>query len=164
MLTDYTDYNTVRAVLGVGALELKDVQLMLPIYNTVIESGLDALSLGVLPNYDTIGAIPSGDRTALQARFYDSVQIYSAYLVAINLTNTLPIFAPKKITDGDASQERFDNPYKDILLAIQETLRSLGSRILAALAVIDTNYPVIVLATRVYASVSALGADPVTGG
>lgn len=162
MLTDYSTPDTVRALLGISDLEVEDSQLMLPIYVLTVESGLDNLSTSVLPMYSTVSAIAPDSRTLTQKRFFNTVQLYAATLVAIELLPTLPMAAPRKIGDEKAVVERVNDPYKLLVENLAASLGVLGTRITGALAVLDTSFSATRVARRFVSNV-ALGFDPVTG-
>ncbi len=160
MLSDYTDPITVRALLGVSDLEIEDSQLSLPIYNLAIESGIDNLSVNVMPLYLTLAALTS--RSLLQTRFYNSVRLYAGTLVALELLPTLPMAAPKRIMDEKASVERVTDPYALLVANMKATLDALGIRILASMGVLDPTKTVTRL-RRTFAVSVGLAVDPVTG-
>lgn len=162
MLNDYTTPDTVRALLGINDLEVEDYQLSLDVYNLAIESGLDDLSISVLPMYETVKAVPESGRTSVQKRYYSSVQLYAATLVALALLPTLPLAAPRKIGDEKAVTERVNDPFKMLSDNLAGSLAVLGARIKAALAALDPSFTTNVV-TRLYASAVGLPTDPVTG-
>lgn len=162
MLNDYTTPDTVRALLGINELEVEDSQLALDIYNLAVEAGLDELSANALPMYETVKAVPEASRTATQKRYYSSVQLYAATLVALELLPSLPMAAPRKIGDEKAVLERVNDPFKMLSENLAASLAVLGNRIKATLAVLDPSFTPTVV-TRLFASAVGLPADPVTG-
>jgi hypothetical protein len=162
MLTDYTSPDTVRALLGINDLEVEDAQLALEVYNLVVESGLDALSVTVLPLYETVKAVPEASRTPTQKRYYSSVQMYSATLVALELLPSLPMAVPRKIGDEKAITERVNDPFKLLSENLAASLAVLGTRIKATLTILDPGF-VSTAVVRRFASVVGLSPDPVIG-
>ena len=162
MLTDYTDPITIRALLGVSDLEIEDAQLGLPLYVLTIESGLDNLNVNVMAMYLSIGTMPPTTQSTLQKRFYSSVRLYAAGLVAVEILPTLPMAAPKRIGDEKAVLERINDPYALLVENLQATLDSLGKRILASLASLDPTKSVFRV-RRTFAASVGLATDPVTG-
>jgi hypothetical protein len=162
MLTDYASPDTVRALLGINDLEVDDTQLALECYNLAVESGLDSLGLSVLPLYESVKAIPEVSRTSLQRRYFSSVQLYAATLVALELVPSLPLAVPRRIGDEKAIVERVNDPFKSLQQNLAASLAVLGSRIKAALTVLDPNFSS-TTTNRRFASTVALASDPVTG-
>lgn len=161
MFSDYTDTVTVRALLGVNDIELEDTTLLLPTSDLLISEGLLDLGEGVPTMYATIQALSS--RTANQTRFYEQVRLYSATLVANHMLASLPMFAPRKLTDSKATMERVDDPYKELAANLAGTLSWLRGRIIATLLILDPGAAVVTTTARRYGSAVGLGIDPVTG-
>lgn len=162
MLSDYTTPDTVRALLGINDLEVEDAQLALEVYSLVVESGLDNLDLRVLPAYETVKAVPEAGRTSTQRRYYSSVQVYSATLVALELVPSLPLAVPRRIGDEKAVVERVNDPFKSLQQNLAASLAVLGDRIKAALSLLDPSFSSTSVSRR-FASTVALNPDPVTG-
>lgn len=160
--TDYTDVDTIRGLLGANEIEVPDAIISLPAYSTVIDEGLDALNSNIVDMYETVEAIPSGDRTKPQTRFLAQVELYAAHLMASALVSKLPMLAPKKISDSKAELERVNDPYTMLAENLLNTLATLGGRILTTLGVLDPAL-VPVATARVRVSAVDLGVDPVTG-
>lgn len=161
MLSDYTDTETVRAMLGVNDIELEDATILLPASDLIISEGLLDLGASVPTMYATVLAL-SG-RTANQTRFFEQVRTYSATLAANHLMGSLPMFAPKKLTDSKASFERVDDPHTRLAESLKGMLAWLRPRILASLLILDPGASIAPTSARRYASVVGLGIDPITG-
>lgn len=162
-ILDYTDIPTIRALLGVNTLELRDATLMLPPYLLAVQDRLDLLNEQVSVRYFLVKDVPEATRTVLQMRYYNQVQTYSALAAAIEVMPTLPMAAPKSIEDGKAKLDRIADPYTALADSLEKSLSVIGLRILDTLGKLD---PTVLLPDRVvrnFAGVAALGVDPVTG-
>lgn len=162
-LTDYTTYPSIRAVLGVATAEIRDTVLALPLYENALTLDLMTLNPTLITQYETIKVIDPSARTALQARFFNLVQLYAAYAVSVQLLGSAEMFAPKKITDGAASMERNVDAWATLRDAVSLAYSRMRGQLLALLEEVDPTQPVPVLTTRRYVSAVALGTDPVTG-
>jgi hypothetical protein len=161
MLTDYTTYDEIRAVLGVSQIELPDATLALPLYDRLLTEELLSISSGLKSQYTTIAAIlPESSRTALQQTYYEIVQLFSAYSTARYLLSSLQYFAANKITDGRAEEQRVADPYAATRDNVERVFGALRVRILAAYGGLGNS--VTVRATRVYTTGVGLASDPVT--
>lgn len=164
MLTDYTTPETVRALLGINKFEVTDAQLALPVYATVIDESFEDLNTSLSANYAAVTVVPENDRTTVQRRFLAAAKIYAALAVALALLPTLPMAAPRKVGDGDAVQERIQNPYDLLVENLRNSMLAMGLKLLALLALIDPTAPgAPVVPPRVYAVNVPLLVDPVTG-
>lgn len=159
MLTDYTTYNDIRAVLGVSEDDLTDTTLALQIYEDYLTQELEDVDIDLPDTYTTTAALPAP--TAAETRFVKACSLFATFSVARTLTASLPLFAAKQITDGKAQVSRFDNPYKDAIKSINEQYEVLKTRLIAALGAIGT----ITTAATVqrYFAVISPSVDPVTG-
>lgn len=161
-LLDFCAYADIRAVLGVEDDELTNDTLALELYLSSLKLEFNETSAGALAQYTTVAALAETARTADQQAFYEGCRLFAMYATANRLASSLPLFAPKDITDGKSATGRFaDSPYRE---AIQETksqyerLRLKLPGLLAALSA-TTAQPV----ARVYFSGSAPSSDPVLG-
>jgi hypothetical protein len=112
-LTDYTTYVEVRATLGVSDKELTDVTLSLDMYGHALVADLEDIGLNLPTDFATVLGMNEDERTGAQQRFYSAVRLFSPYAVAVQLASSLPLFAPKSLTDGKAGFSRDANsPYK----------------------------------------------------
>lgn len=164
VITDYTSYAEVRSVLGVSTKELLDATLSLPAYLAMLEMSLTDINPLAFQRTQEIFAIDVGSRTALQATFFKTVQVYSMYTMARLLATSLPMFAVQKITDGKAEFDRFDAAYKDIIDGIDAGYVSFQWRVGLALQALENNPGIVVPSFGVAATsqVAGLGQDPVT--
>lgn len=164
MLTDYTTYDEIRAVLGVSNKDIQDSTLALALYDRLLLIDLDSLDStagsGVRTLYTTISGISQGSRTADQQRYYELVQVYSAYSVSNTLLTSLPYFAVQRVTDGRAEAERLSDPYADVKESVPMVLSTLRRRLLSAYTVLGGS--VSSTTTRSYFTATGLATDPVT--
>lgn len=161
-LTQYTTYDSIRAVLGVTTDELEDGTLALELYWNQLAVELDDLSLNLQSDYTTVLALAEETRTDAQRRFYQATQLFAAYAVANMLGSGLPMFGPKDISDGKATVSRFaDSPYKATLDRVQKDYNRMKGRLLAAHAGLNSSS--ITTVSRTYMAVSVPTTDPVTG-
>jgi len=163
MLTDYTTYDEIRAVLGVSTDELEDEVLALPLYASHLQGELEDVALALPSAYIAVITIPEASRTDVQQRFALATALFSAYAVAKQLSASLPLFSPKDITEGKASVARFGNdPYKVVIAAVQKDYDRLRMRLNAAYAAQQSL--ALNVTARSYLSVAVPGNNPVTGG
>lgn len=161
MLTNYTSYDEIRAILGVSQLELEDATLALGLYERLLEEDLIATNDGLIAQYDTVAAIAEGSRTPTQQKYYDVIQLFSAYSTARHLLSSLQYFAANQITDGRAAEQRVADPYSATRENVERSYGTLKARALATYGALGNS--ITTAATRVYAEVATLGTDPVTG-
>ena len=157
-LTDFTTYDTVRAVLGVSDEDLEDTTLALPLYYQHLSLDLDSIASTAKGIYETILLNPTP--TPLEEKYKDVMQLFSAYATAKNLLGSLALFAPKSISDGRASLDRFPDPMDDLKEGVETMYAKLRAKLLGLLDEMGT--PIGASISRPYFGVSALGYDPVT--
>lgn len=157
-LIDYTTYAEIRAVLGVSDEELEDADLALPIRNLELEMAFDEVSPNLLDFYDI--ALAANPKSPSQRRLVRAVPVFAAYAVAIRLLASLPLFAPKKITDGRAEFERIADPYKHLREELGLALDNVIGIIKDALEDLGEIGPT--LSPQLFA-MSSRTLDPVTG-
>jgi len=161
-ITTYTEYDEVRAILGVDDEELLDATIALDIYDTHLVGELEDINLILPSDYAVIAAIAASARTQTQQRFYSATRLFAAYAIAKHLSSALPMFGPKDITDGKAGVSRFaDAPYKAVIAAIKAEYDRLRPRLETAYAAISSGSTS--TTARVYFAKTGLATDPVTG-
>lgn len=136
-LLDYVrSYDSVRAMLGVSAREMKDDVLSNVIYLHSVESEIDGVDLGIRPRYlELVGPLTSGEAEPdpglspanpaendndiddapdpnLVFRFLRSVQMFSICAVARQSSGARAMGGMRSITDGDAKWERFQEAFE----------------------------------------------------
>ena len=158
-ITNYTTYNDIRAAIGVTDEELEDATLGLNLYAAYLETELEEVNIDLPTTFDTISdlATPS----TAQARFLQACKLFATYAIAKHLTTSLPIFAAKQVSDGKASMQRFDNPYRDTVAAVNQQYDKTRNRLTQALAAVGTSTAA--TASLVFVAVASPSTDPVTG-
>jgi len=157
-LTDFTSYPEIRTVLGVSDDEISDAELALPIREAELMMDFDAVSPNLLDLYNLYKQEPTP--TPPQRRLVRAVPVFAAYSVARRLLVSLPVFAPKKITDGRAELERIADPYKYVRTDLPIALQGVIAIIEAALEDLGE---VTTSAVAPILAVSSINLDPVTG-
>lgn len=160
-ILDYTSYDQVRAVLGVSSEEVTDSELALPIWWMTLNEKFSDISELVVPNYSTIAAISLGSRTPVQIKFLETAKLFATYAIAEDLLVALPMFGFQSVTDGKASQQRFDR-WDDIKIGIQKNVNVLKVKLRVTLAAIDVSYAAPVPVSRTYVASAGIATDPVT--
>lgn len=161
MLTYYTSYDQVRAVLSVTDDELEDGTLALPIFESNLKQqfadageGLHDLYLSLLSNPSTW--------TATERRFVDIAQVFSTYGVAVQLLDSLPLLAVKSEQDARAQYERFEKPFERVDAAVRSAYQVSRSNLVKVFNLIS-NAPVTVSTyTRRFGGSAGIALDPVT--
>lgn len=132
LITEYTSYDEVRAVLGVSSTEIPDKQLSLAIYGDLLWMQMNFVELsgfsGTLPaEYATVKAIAEASRTTTQQLLYTTTRAFATYAVAFEVAQSLSMSAPKAQADGKRSLTRFSDQstFRDTVKAITDRLSSL---------------------------------------
>ena len=159
-LTTVTSYAEVRAVLGVSDEELEDSTLGLSIYDTEVDIRVDQVSASAATVYATVSALPEGDRSADQERYYKVYRLLCSYLFAEALFKSMPMFSYKNVTDGKAEVSRFESleTVERGIKAGVNTARLRLTELLAALGFGTTG----VSRTPVFLASTGLAVNPVT--
>lgn len=162
MLTTFTSYDQIRAVLGLTQRELKDEVLILPMYSTIVEEAFFDLSDAILDNYSAVQALTNKNR--MQWRFIRLANLYATYAVASAMCDNLSITAPMKITDGKAAVARFkfDPSVLDNIAAAYGGAREGLLSVYTKLFPSDIMNAGGTLTTLVFASAVGISTDPVT--
>jgi hypothetical protein len=167
MLTDYTDPDTIRRLLGVSHMELEDETIQLPMHELLVEQALEALGSGYLPLYQTVAVIAPETRTADQRRYYEVIRLYSAASAAKSFIPALAMFSFKSLSDSKASVTRQDNAEKALqghMDSLLSTMKVKAAALLESLAPGTAGSPA---ATPTFftgfAAAVGLGFDPVVG-
>lgn len=158
VLTAFTTYDSVRAVIGVSDEELEDATLAEVIYYVQLSEKLLSLSSTMETDFLTLPGSPS----AAQIRFGNLVKTYSAYFIASLLLGALPMFAPKAVKDSQEGFTRIDDPYKNIGIDVNFALGQLQTLLEAAYAVV-LGVGAKTVTPRVMQVSTGLAVDPVTG-
>lgn len=163
MLTEFTDSDRIRAVVGVSDHELPDDVLTSPDFETLIALDLDDVASGLLDEFRVVSAILYPSRTFSQQRFFDVTQLFCTYSVAKQLLTPLGYLAERRLQDGRAMKERVEDPFSTTRDGVNAMYSSLRIKLSAAFvtATGGTATPL----TRVLPTLSVgvgLATDPVT--
>jgi hypothetical protein len=162
-LTDYTSYDSIRAVLGVPDDELEDETLALEVYSTYLLMELEGVNADLPSAYVTAATLSEGARSAAQQRLYLMTRLFSTYAVANQLGSSLPMFGPKSTSDGKTVVTRFqDDPYMSTLERVKQEYDRLKPVVASALAQVNPAAAVAAVSRSLFA-VSTPTFDPVTG-
>lgn len=162
-VTDVVLLDEIRATLGVDDVELPDNVLNLEMYRLNLNAEIQAVDSTLETKFGVVQAVEEANRTEMQQGLFIAVSLFSLYAVALQLTEALPIFSPKTITDGKASLTRYsDSPYKETIKAIKEKYNGRREALIAALAVYDGTSAATAVPPS-YMGVSSPDFDPVTG-
>lgn len=163
-LSDFTSNDTVRGLLGVNAREVEDADL------TALEEGhLLAVTLALEDINETVPdmfeAIKDKDeaaRTTLEQRMYGLTRMLASTLVARSLAGgSVALFAPKRLSDGKAEQERVQDPFEALRANLNASYALWLDRLTSVVGRMD-----VVTASRpvvTYVGGVGLAVDPVTG-
>lgn len=161
MISDYTTFNDIRAVLGVSEEEINDETLGLELHHTNLIEDLAEVSAFALPTWDALPAVDS--RNAAQLRYGRLFSLYCSYAVAYRLLDSTEMFGYLKVADGRASTERANEAFKNLRLNVTAQLARVRALLLAALAQLEPLAPVPAAAATTWISSTGIAADPVTG-
>lgn len=160
--TDLTSTTSVRAVLGISELELRDDILLDPIYTVRLTEAMYEKHLGLYDKFLLVAGIAELARTPIQQRFFDLVQTYAAYHVASQCLGSVAMFAPKIIKDSKSELQRTDDPYTALRESVIASLLWIAAQLMKVYGVIEPTSLVVVQA-RTMALAAPLGINPVTG-
>ena len=159
MLTDYTTYESVRAVLGLNSRELPDALLAAEIYGLALDEDHAQISADLVADY----AVAVLLTTPAAKNFVRTLRIFSTHSVAFKCVDTLPLLSSKAITDGKAGVYRDGNsPYKETMAKLEAAYSRAKRSLQEAYAIYKGT--TLAEATPVnLVGVSVLAVDPVTG-
>lgn len=160
MLTDYTSYDEIRAVLGLSTKDLEDTTLALALYERNLTMELAEVDAGVKAQYLAVAGITENTRTAAQQTFYEVTQVFSAYSISRQLLTSLPYFALQRVTDGRAEGEREHDAFKDTKDSINATYNILATRLKTYYAALGNS--LVSRQTAVHSVGVSIASDPVT--
>ena len=111
-LQPFATNDEVRATLGVSDEELSDETLDLEVYARVLSYELAQIGASLEADFRT--AEEAGDsRTAPQKALYEAVRLFAPFALGNQLATSLPLAAPKSVTDGKAGISRFsESPFQ----------------------------------------------------
>ncbi len=157
-----TTHDEVRAVLGVSNEELEDATLDLKVFTDQLEFELSDIDEGLPATLTAIAALAEGARTAAQQKVFVVANMFSAYAYGKVLLTSLPMFSPKRITDGRAEFERFLDPFNDVRDGVSAGYTGLRVRLQNALASLDNAYSAPTTSRVVFTAAVGLAVDPIT--
>lgn len=160
-ITKFTTASEVRAIFGVSAKELRDTAIDLPVFETMLTLSIDEISPDVITLYDTIVALDPTAVSTVQAKFVALVKAFSANSLAFIISDSLAMFGSKRITDGKAEFERFDD-VESIKASLPSKVAKLGLALANAFTAAGGSGAVTVTPTFQHIKASALAVDPVT--
>lgn len=165
-LTDYAQYDEIRAALGVNNVELKDAVLALPVYEMGLVRELNKISTSLPAAFSTVLAItPASARTALQEALFEATRLFSVYAAAKQVGVSLPSFLPKDVTDGKAATGRFaGTPFEATLAEVDRMFGSTRGDLVATYALYsNTDAPTSTSLPPTTFIAVGRASDPVTG-
>lgn len=112
-LSDFTSADEVRTLLGLSDDELEDGQVLSDLCAMHLARELQAVSLALETDYlDNKDFAADGNERV----FVEAVRMFATHSVATLLAGALPLLAPKTVTDGKASYNRFaEAPFKTVM-------------------------------------------------
>ena len=157
----YTEFDEIRAVLGVSLKEAPDEVLEgNTIWYTLKLDFLD-ISASILIDYDTVAALPSPN--AVELAFKELVTVFASYSVAYRMLDSIPLFSPKSITEGKSNLTRYsDSPYKTTAEKVTASYLKFKKRLLLAYELYKTGGVTDTLVIPLM-GVASPDYDPVTG-
>lgn len=161
-LNTYLTYDTVRGLLGVTVDEIEDSTLELPVYSINLSEALREISTELEPLYLTYAAAGYTSLTTTQKRFYDLMQVYSAYQVAVQFLDAMPMFAMKSEQDARASYERIEAAFDRVSSAVRAGYQLAQKRLTDAFNAVAVTPVTGFTFTRSMTSSAPLATDPVT--
>ena len=158
MLSNYTSYDSVRAVLGISSRIFPDTVMSTEIYDLALRFELTAISADLDAEYldlidDSVSLVPAAQN------FYNAVRLFSAHAVAFKALTALPELSPTFISDSKAS-------LKKDLMAVSKQVTYDFQKYRSALAVAYATYTGAVAPSTFQPSlmvVSSPDFDPITG-
>lgn len=162
IILTYTSFEEIRAVLGVTAEELEDVTLALPVYEHSLLAELNSISSSLVTTFDTVSNIADDARSVAQSNFYGAMRVFAPYAVAVQLASSLPLFAPKDVTDGKAAVGRdSSSPYKVTIERCQANYDRFRALLITTLAGLTAGAALAI--KRPFMRAASPTSDPVTG-
>lgn len=154
-LIDFASYDEIRAVLGVSDDELEDGTLALPMWLTMLRLELGDISEQLEDRYMFTRA--QSTPTPQEQKLLDVVSVFSAYAIAKHLLTSLPLFAPKRITDGRAEVDRVADPFESVRQGVNSNYDTLRGRLNLLLEIAKPTANI-----RTYFTAVGLAVNPIT--
>jgi len=164
-LTNYCEFDEVRAALGVNDLELSDAVLSLPVYEIGLIRELTKISSSLPAAFSSINDKDEASRTSAEEDLLSATHLFCVYAVARQAGVPLPMMAPKDIGDGKATLSRFSGePFTAVLSGIDAAYNAAKTDLRASLDAYGTT----ITATKATVPITGFAraqrvTDPVTG-
>lgn len=158
-ILDFTDYESIRAVLGVDATYYTDETLDSRVYQDQLLLDMDAAHPQALEKFEELEG--GQNPTPAQKRFLRAIRLFATYSVAKQLLPSLQFAVPRRESDNKASGDRFSDPLRETKREIKDlydtAFTQLGSAVDDLLNETRPDYaPTLIVAVP-------RGWDPVTG-
>jgi hypothetical protein len=157
-----TTYEEVRATLGVSDEELENETLDLKVFTDQLELELTDIDPTLPTTLDTIAALAEASRSAAQKTVFNVANLFVSYAYARILLTSLPLFSPKRVTDGRAEVERHAGMMEDTRDGVYAGYSTLRTRLQNALAALGNGYTAPVATSVAFTASVGLAVDPVT--
>lgn len=162
-LSNYVpDLDDIRALLGVSVEELENDTISLRVYERNLEESLIDLDPEMIGDYQEVESIEAPSRTEAQRRFFNALQSYATYHVAVDLAGALPQFSPRLISDSKASVQRHNDPYQKTIEAVERGFAKATERLKQRYGALKERAVAEITTVPVFVA-SVPTADPVTG-
>ena len=158
MITDYTSYASIRAVLGVSVKELADATLADDLYGFHLSAELRKFGGTFVADF----AVAEASTEEASVNLVEAVWIFSAQAVAVKCLAAMPNIAPKSLTDGKAGFIRHTDKIYAAAVATMYSELSVARRAVAEAYATYGGTSAPVTSTSAMA-VSSPTYDPVTG-
>lgn len=163
-LTPYTTPEEVRSALSVNSTELPNSVIEQPLVMQRLTLRLYDIDPNIMTAIATVAAKNEGDRSANEAKFLMAGLLLCTYAVAMDFLPTLPTLMLQTLTDGKASQDRFDAAFGETIAGVNSMYELARSRAVAWYTVIGGgDYVVPTRAEETIFTATGVAVDPVTG-
>lgn len=160
-LDTYTDYDSVRIALGMSTAEFTQAAWNAEFQLTRLIADIDSVDHRIDQKYlDLIEDDPE-DYTPEEDRFVRAVRIFSTYAVATGNLTQSSMSGLKRIEDGKAKAERFDNAAESLFLKISSEYDRWRNNLIVAFEALG--YIVNRRDDRLWFVAVSPTSDPVTG-
>ncbi|MFU8831015.1 MAG: hypothetical protein ACNA7J_02555 [Wenzhouxiangella sp.] len=137
LITEFTQYDSVRVVLGLSARELKDERLVNELFYNTLIFDLTSVGYSVAADADLVGdyqaiAADLGEATVAGRSFYSAVRVYSAHAVAFQCLPGLSEMSPYYVSDSKAAMRKNQGETEERVTAAYFRYRSLLQEAYAA--------------------------------
>ncbi len=132
-------------------------------YGFVVDLYAEKIHDTIVTRFLEVKGKSEADRTLLERKYYGVAKLFFPYAVAMYLTTTMPMFSLKKLTDGKAEFDRFDDALELMLANVATMFASISNRLGLALQAMDGPTIIIPTYTAIVTSIAVgLAVDPVT--